>query len=136
MWYQENCSHFNQFTLQDEDACLIAYMRHEDGSIIYFLSDWCFKVNKSLPFYNCPGHFYTRQKCINSTIEAPFYRGHGGILQPYCRSSWVIIIINAKLGNILVYHESIKVLNVSENIKLQRLAFGGHLPLCLWLLRV
>ena len=52
MWYQENCSHFNQFTLQDEDACLIAYMRHEDGSIIYFLSDWCFKVNRSLPLYN------------------------------------------------------------------------------------
>jgi len=46
---------------KDEDACLIAYMRHEDG------------------------HFYTRQKCINSTVEAPFYRGHGGILQPYCR---------------------------------------------------
>ena len=33
------------------------------------------------------GHFYTRQKCINSTVEAPFYRGHGGILQPYCRCS-------------------------------------------------
>lgn len=46
---------------KDEDACLIAYMRHEDGN------------------------FYTRQKCINSTEEAPFYRGHGGILQPYCR---------------------------------------------------
>merc|ERR1719510_2251501 len=46
---------------KDEDACLIAYMRHEDG------------------------HFYTRQKCINSTVEAPFYRGHGGILQPFCR---------------------------------------------------
>ena len=52
LWYQKNCSHFNQFTLQDEDACLIAYMRHEDGNIIYFLSNWCFKVNRSLPLYN------------------------------------------------------------------------------------
>jgi len=32
-----------------EDACLIAYMRHQDGQL------------------------YTRQKCINTEMEAPFY---------------------------------------------------------------
>merc|ERR1712127_209087 len=38
---------------QDEDACFIAFMQHEDGQ------------------------FYTRQKCVNSTQEAPFFEEWG-----------------------------------------------------------
>ena len=141
LWYQKNCSHFNQFTLQDEDACLIAYMRHEDGNIIYFLSDWCFKVNRSLPLYNAqlprPFLHSTKMYQLNnwSSILPRSRWNPSTLLQVIMK-----IIINAKLRNILVYHErqsrKKKVLKESENIKLQRLAFGGHLPLCLWLLRV
>ena len=76
------------------------------------------------------GHFYTRQKCINSTVEAPFYRGHGGILQPYCRYFFLKIFLIAGIST-RTKMKMIPNTNISQG-----LAIGGHLPLCLWLLRV